>query len=74
MFWSSLLTAGFALQKGAVGATASAYFATAGLILVAAIIENSYILAYHDELTSLPGRRAFNEAFYFAISFRGRSC
>ncbi len=61
MFWS-LLTAGFALQKGAVGATASAYFATAGLILVAAIIENSYVLAYHDELTSLPGRRAFNEA------------
>jgi diguanylate cyclase (GGDEF)-like protein len=29
---------------------------------VASIIENTYVLAYHDELTSLPARRAFNEA------------
>src|SRR5215475_3125232 len=35
---------------------------TAGLIVAAAIVENSYRLAYHDELTLLPGRRAFNEA------------
>ena len=26
------------------------------------MVENSYVLAYHDELTSLPARRAFNEA------------
>ena len=26
------------------------------------IIENSYLLAYHDELTTLPSRRAFNDA------------
>ena len=46
----------------AVGRIAVAYWATAGLLLVASIIENTYVLAYHDELTSLPARRAFNEA------------
>jgi len=34
----------------------------AGLILVSSIVENSYLLAYHDELTGLRARRAFNDA------------
>lgn len=38
------------------------YSATAACILAASIIENSYLMAYHDELTTLPSRRAFNEA------------
>lgn len=38
------------------------YAAGAACILAAAIIENSYLLAYHDELTTLPSRRAFNDA------------
>jgi GGDEF domain-containing protein len=38
------------------------YSATASCILAASIIENSYLLAYHDELTTLPSRRAFNDA------------
>jgi diguanylate cyclase (GGDEF)-like protein len=50
------------LQTNAVDRIGVAYWATAGLILVASIIENTYVLAYHDELTSLPARRAFNEA------------
>jgi len=37
------------------------YLATAAYIPVFSIIENSYLLAYHDELTSLPSRRAFND-------------
>jgi diguanylate cyclase (GGDEF)-like protein len=41
---------------------ATAYVATAGLILTASLIETSYVLAYHDELTGIRGRRAFNEA------------
>jgi diguanylate cyclase (GGDEF)-like protein len=41
---------------------AAAYVATAGLILTASLIETSYVLAYHDELTGIRGRRAFNEA------------
>lgn len=44
------------------GHLARAYFATAAVILVASIIETSYSMAYHDELTGLPSRRAFNEA------------
>ena len=38
------------------------YAATAAAILATSIIENSYLLAYHDELTTLPSRRAFNDA------------
>ena len=40
----------------------SVYSATAACILATSIIENSYLLAYHDELTGLPSRRAFNDA------------
>jgi diguanylate cyclase (GGDEF)-like protein len=61
LFWS-LAAAFLSFQAGAVTRTAVGYLSTAGLILIAAIVENSYFLAYHDELTSLPGRRAFNEA------------
>lgn len=38
------------------------YSVTAACILAASIIENSYLLAYHDELTTLPSRRAFDDA------------
>lgn len=61
LFWSQ--AAVFAgLQAGGVGRIGSAYFANAALILASAIIETSYALAYHDELTTLPARRAFNQA------------
>ena len=50
------------LQSFGADRVSTAYWATAGLLLVASIIENSYVLAYRDELTSLPSRRAFNEA------------
>jgi GGDEF domain-containing protein len=33
----------------------------AGVILVIALIEVSYVMAFHDELTALPGRRALNQ-------------
>jgi GGDEF domain-containing protein len=39
-----------------------AYSATAACILATSIIETSYLLAYHDELTTLPSRRALNDA------------
>ncbi len=61
LLWA--LAAAFAgLQVGGIGRLGSAYFATSGLILLSSIIENSYLLAYHDELTALPSRRAFNDA------------
>jgi GGDEF domain-containing protein len=58
----TLLSFFLALNRGGVGHTARAYVATAAAILVASIIETSYAMAYHDELTGLPSRRAFNEA------------
>jgi diguanylate cyclase (GGDEF)-like protein len=61
LLWS-LAAALLGLQAGGVGRIASGYFATAGLALVSSIVETSYLLAYHDELTMLPARRAFNEA------------
>lgn len=61
LLWSLAATL-LGLQAGGVGRLATAFFATSGLILVTSIIENSYVLAYHDELTSLPSRRAFNDA------------
>jgi diguanylate cyclase (GGDEF)-like protein len=38
------------------------FFATAGLVLVASVIETSYRMAFGDELTGLPSRRALNDA------------
>ena len=60
LLWSLVATS-IGLQENA-NRIAIAYWGTAGLLLVASIIENTYVLAYHDELTSLPARRAFNEA------------
>jgi diguanylate cyclase (GGDEF)-like protein len=61
LFWSQ--SAFFlALRSGGVGRNATAYFAASVLILAASIIETSYALAYRDELTTLPSRRAFNDA------------
>ena len=60
-FWS-LSAVLLGLQAGAIDIVGDVYFATGGLILATSLIENSYFLAYHDELTTLPSRRAFNEA------------
>jgi diguanylate cyclase (GGDEF)-like protein len=61
LLWALAATI-LSLQTNAVDRIGVAYWATAGLVLLASIIENTYVLAYHDELTSLPARRAFNEA------------
>jgi diguanylate cyclase (GGDEF)-like protein len=50
------------LEFASAGKAADAYVATAALILGASLIETSYVLAYHDELTGIRGRRAFNES------------
>ncbi len=50
------------LQFAPIGKMSDAYVATAALILAASLIETSYVLAYHDELTGIRGRRAFNES------------
>ena len=59
-FWalvSALL--GFAAGAPSLG---SLGFAGAGLVLAVSLVEASYVIAYGDELTGLPGRRALTEA------------
>ncbi len=51
-----------ALSWPAAGPGQEIWQATAGLILVVAVVEASYMMAYRDGLTELPGRRALNEA------------
>ena len=61
LLWS--LSAFFLSLRFSGNARASAlYSVTSACILAASIIENSYLLAYHDELTTLPSRRAFSDA------------
>jgi diguanylate cyclase (GGDEF)-like protein len=61
LLWA--LAASFlALRFGGVGRIPTGYFAAAAFILAAAVVETSYLLAYHDELTTLPSRRAFHDA------------
>jgi diguanylate cyclase (GGDEF)-like protein len=43
------------------GPARMAYLAVAALAVTASVVETSYQLAYQDELTRLPGRRAFNQ-------------
>jgi diguanylate cyclase (GGDEF)-like protein len=60
LFWA-LAALLLSLHFGGVGRIPTAYFAAAAFILAGAIVETSYLLAYHDELTTLPSRRAFRE-------------
>jgi diguanylate cyclase (GGDEF)-like protein len=61
-FLWALAAAFLALQFAGTPAAATIYRAVAGLILVVAVIEASYLMAYQDGLTGLPARRALNEA------------
>lgn len=58
----TLVAAFLALGTGPVGVVSTLYLTTAGLILVVSLVETSHGMAYSDELTGLPGRRALNEA------------
>jgi len=59
--WATVISA-IALGTGGTGRTPSGLFAATCLILTLSILESSYRMAYYDELTGVPGRRAFNEA------------
>lgn len=61
LFWA-LIAAFIALSAGSASHLSSAYFATGGVILSIAVLETSYSMAFRDELTQLPSRRALNEA------------
>ncbi len=50
------------LNAASPGRASTLYLAAGVLMFAAALVETSYLLAFHDELTTLPGRRAFNHA------------
>jgi diguanylate cyclase (GGDEF)-like protein len=51
-----------ALAAGGDRLASSVYLTTGGLVLVLSLVELSHRMAYLDELTGLPARRALNEA------------
>ena len=61
-YFYALVAVFAALSWRAEGPGQELWLATAGLLLVVAVIEASYLMAYRDGLTELPGRRALNEA------------
>ena len=62
-FWA-LISVLLAFVAGSVGPLSTVYFATAGLILVVSTVESSHSMAFRDELTGLPARRALDEALF----------
>jgi diguanylate cyclase (GGDEF)-like protein len=61
-FLWALVAAFLGLQSVGTPVAATIYGSTAALILVVAVIEASYLMAYQDGLTGLPARRALTEA------------
>lgn len=57
-----LAAAALALLPGRGPAASTLAFGAAQVVLLLGVIEDSYRLAYHDQLTELPGRRALEEA------------
>lgn len=60
-FLWALVAAIIPLIAGVSGETLTLWFATSGLILTVSLVESSHRMAYRDELTGLPARRALNE-------------
>jgi diguanylate cyclase (GGDEF)-like protein len=56
------LVAAFLALRGGRALDRSIYLATGGLVLVLSLIETWHRMAYDDELTGLPARRALTEA------------
>ncbi|RQW05449.1 MAG: GGDEF domain-containing protein [Calditrichaeota bacterium] len=61
-FWALLCTF-LAFLPGDSSSQSSFYLTTAGFILLISVLEYSHNLAFRDELTGLPTRRALNEYF-----------
>jgi GGDEF domain-containing protein len=58
----ALLAFYLACEWASMPAVLGVFTAAAGAVLVVAMLQESYRLAFHDELTGLPGRRALLEA------------
>jgi diguanylate cyclase (GGDEF)-like protein len=59
--WAAVASV-IAASVGPADGRATLHLANAGLVLVVATVESAYAMAYHDELTGLPARRALRDA------------
>ncbi|HWR35336.1 MAG TPA: GGDEF domain-containing protein [Clostridia bacterium] len=59
-FWAT--ASAFAGVRAGSSTMRTFYMATAAVLIGVALVEHSYRMAFQDELTGLPARRAFNEA------------
>jgi diguanylate cyclase (GGDEF)-like protein len=62
-FWALVATLLGLLAKDN-GDSATLYYSAAGLIIIMSVIETAYAMAFQDELTGLPARRALNTAMH----------
>ena len=62
-FWALLATFLGILAKSSNN-SATLYYAAAGLIIIVSVIETAYAMAFQDDLTGLPARRALNSAMH----------
>ena len=60
-FWALIATMLGLLAKSN-GDSSTLFYSAAGLIIIMSVIESAYAMAFHDELTSLPARRALTAA------------
>lgn len=58
-FWAMIAIAS-GIDVAVNGAGTTVFFTLAGLIIILAVIETAYAMAYNDELTGLPARRSLN--------------
>lgn len=65
-FLWALVASFLALWGGPGSGLATGYLTTAALALELSILETAHFMAFRDELTGLPGRRALNEALLHA--------
>ncbi|MGH7464586.1 MAG: diguanylate cyclase, partial [Longimicrobiales bacterium] len=59
--WTALAGV-IALSEPAGSTGRGLWMLAAGVILIIALVESSYMMAFHDELTGLPARRALSQA------------
>lgn len=62
-FWALIATLLGLLARNS-GASATLYYSGAGLIIIISVIETAYSMAFQDELTKLPARRALNTSLH----------
>lgn len=70
-FLGTLVATALMLNSEMTPPSAGMFMLAAGLIAMSALVQNSYFIAYIDELTELPGRRALNEEL---ARLRGQYC